>query len=102
MVTMLLTACFDKQSTTDTQANASSSDSVAAETQVDSQETGEGYDPYAVENRYNIGSEMFEKQSGVDYGTLLKDYLIIRRLPVITSKSISLYRQAMTRIKPIL
>ncbi|MBQ3285009.1 MAG: hypothetical protein IJH40_05125 [Ruminococcus sp.] len=73
MVTLMLTACSGKQNITDTQANASSSDSVAAETQVDSQETGEGYDPYVVENRYDIGSEMFEKQSGVDYGTLLKD-----------------------------
>ena len=51
MVTMVLTACSGKRSTTDTQANASSSDSVAAKTQADSQENGEDYDPYAAENR---------------------------------------------------
>lgn len=70
---LLLTACSNTQSTSGSQANSSSSDSVAAQTQADSRENGEGYDPYAAENRYDVGSEMFEKQSGVDYGSLLKD-----------------------------
>jgi enterochelin esterase-like enzyme len=30
-------------------------------------------DPYATENRYDFGSEMFEKRENVDYGTVLKD-----------------------------
>ena len=31
------------------------------------------HDPYATENRYDIPEEMFQKHSGTDYGTLLKD-----------------------------
>lgn len=30
-------------------------------------------DPYATENRYDIGDTMFEKHGGVDYGTVQKD-----------------------------
>ena len=30
-------------------------------------------DPYAIENRYDIGDEMFKKSDGVDYGTVQKD-----------------------------
>ena len=66
---MLLTACSGKQSTAETQTAASTPDSAA----VGSQDNGGSYDPYAVANRYDVGSEMFEKQSGVDYGTLQKD-----------------------------
>lgn len=69
---MLLTACSGKQRT-DAQKNVATSDSVATGTQADVQKGGEGYDPYAVENRYDVDAEMFEKQSGVDYGTLQKD-----------------------------
>ncbi len=66
---MMLTGCSGKQSTAETKATASTPDSAA----VDSQDNGGSYDPYAVANRYDVGSEMFEKQSGVDYGTLQKD-----------------------------
>ena len=69
---MLLTACSGKHSS-NTQRNIATSDSIAAGTQADVQKGGEGYDPYAVENRYDVDPEMFEKQSGVDYGTLQKD-----------------------------
>lgn len=31
------------------------------------------FDPYAIESRYDIGDEMFEKRDGVDYGTVEKD-----------------------------
>ena len=31
------------------------------------------HDPYSVENRYDISDSYFEKKSGVDYGTVLKD-----------------------------
>ncbi|MBR2589856.1 MAG: hypothetical protein IKE65_02930 [Clostridia bacterium] len=58
---IFLSACAGKQTETDTQTtgtvNGKSGD----------------YSPYATENRYDIDSEMFEKQSGVDYGTLLQD-----------------------------
>lgn len=30
-------------------------------------------DVYAVENRYDVGAELFDKRSGVNYGTVLKD-----------------------------
>ena len=30
-------------------------------------------DPYATENRYDIGDDMFEERDGVDYGTVRKD-----------------------------
>lgn len=66
---MLLTACSGNQSTAETKATASTPDSAA----VGSQDNGGSYDPYAVANRYDVGSEIFEKQSGVDYGTLQKD-----------------------------
>ena len=69
---VLLTACSGKQSS-NTQKNVATSDSIAAGTQPDVQKSGKGYDPYAVENRYDVDAEMFEKQSGVDYGTLQKD-----------------------------
>ncbi len=66
---MLLSACSGKQSTAETQTTASTTDSA-----VTAQQNNSGsYDPYAVANRYDVGSEMFEKQSGVDYGTLQKD-----------------------------
>ena len=66
---MLLTACSGKQSTAETQTTASTTDSA-----VTAQQNNSGsYDPYAVANRYDVGSEMFEKQSGVDYGTLQKN-----------------------------
>lgn len=68
-----LSACSGKQSTSDIQTNTSSSDSAVFGTQGDSQENGEGNDPYAADNRYDVAFEMFEKQSGTDYGTLLKD-----------------------------
>lgn len=31
------------------------------------------FDPYAIQNQYDIGEEMFEKRDDVDYGTILKD-----------------------------
>lgn len=32
-----------------------------------------GHNYYAVENRYDVGDEMFQKRENVDYGTVLKD-----------------------------
>ncbi|MBQ9679724.1 MAG: hypothetical protein IJV48_03455 [Ruminococcus sp.] len=64
---VLMTACANTQST---DPNSSSADSAPA-TQGAADDGG--YDPYAVENRYDIDEEMFEKRGGVDYGTLLKD-----------------------------
>jgi len=52
--------------------NTDSSDPTAADGTKKSSDSA-GYDPYAVENRYDIPEEMFQKRSGVDYGTLLKD-----------------------------
>ena len=65
---VLLSACSKNQNAGETTAvesaatasNSATSDSAA-------------YDPYAVKNRYDIPEEMFQKRSGVDYGTLLKD-----------------------------
>ncbi len=36
-------------------------------------EDNAAFDPYAYENRYDIADKLFEKQSGVDYGTVVKD-----------------------------
>ena len=52
--------------------NTDSSDPTAADGTKKSSDSA-GHDPYAVENRYDIPEEMFQKRSGVDYGTLLKD-----------------------------
>ena len=52
--------------------NTDSSQATAADSTKKASDSA-GYDPYAVENRYDIPEEMFQKRDGVDYGTLLKD-----------------------------
>lgn len=65
---VLMTACVNNQ-TTDT--NSSTTDSTSA--MKGAADSDDSYDPYSVENHYDINKEMFEKHDGVDYGTLLKD-----------------------------
>lgn len=65
---VLLSACSKNQNageTTAVESAATASNSATSDSA--------GYDPYAVENRYDIPEEMFQKRSGVGYGTLLKD-----------------------------
>lgn len=62
-MSILLSACGGAK---DAQAKASTT---AAQTKA----ADGSFDPYAVENVYNIDKKMFEKQSGVDYGTMLED-----------------------------
>lgn len=64
---MLLLTLFGCQS----QQSSSSSQSALSKTTSDS--AAADFDPYAIENRYDIGDEMFEKRDGVDYGTVQKD-----------------------------
>ncbi|MEE0874813.1 MAG: cyclophilin-like fold protein [Ruminococcus sp.] len=62
---LTLFGCQSQQSSTSNPTAVSdkaTSDSSAAE-----------FDPYATENRYDIGDEMFKKRGGVDYGTVHKD-----------------------------
>lgn len=61
-----LSACSQNRSATPTQAST--------EATADQQQSStDSSDPYATENRYDIPAEMFERQSGVDYGKLDKD-----------------------------
>lgn len=69
MTGLFLTACSGEQKDESAQTEAVSAETAASGSAV----TDGGYDPYVVQNRYDVGAEMFEKQSGVDYGTLLKD-----------------------------
>ena len=76
---LLLTACSSRKTveteipeTAASTESAVSTELAAAETESASL-TPTGFDPYAAENRYDIPQDMFEKRSGVDYGTLLKD-----------------------------
>lgn len=63
--TVLLTACANTQN--------ADSDPAAADS-VKTTVVGDGdFDPYTVANRYDVGADMFEKRSDVDYGTLLQD-----------------------------
>lgn len=64
----------DTQPAAETKGAAAPSATQAAEENQSAAQTGtEGFDPYAVANRYDVGAEMFQRQDGVDYGTLLKD-----------------------------
>lgn len=65
---LLLTACTNAQSD-NSNLPASSNDNTSKNSVADENSN----DPYAVENRYDVSKEMFEKQDGVDYGTLVKD-----------------------------
>ena len=62
---VLMTACANTQNADTDPATA---DSVITTVVADGD-----FDPYSVANRYDVGAEMFEKRSDVDYGTLLKD-----------------------------
>ena len=55
------------------QSQQSSSSSQSALSNATSDSAAGNFDPYAIENRYDIGDEMFEKRDGVDYGTVKKD-----------------------------
>ena len=63
-----MTACANTQSADPIRSTTDSADTTKGEIV-----SGGGYDPYAIENRYDIGDEIFEKRDGVDYGTLIKD-----------------------------
>ena len=52
---------------------ACGSNSSANQQSTETQSNTVNHDPYATENRYDIPEEMFQKHSGTDYGTLLKD-----------------------------
>lgn len=65
---VLMTACANTQSADPIRSTTDSADTTKGEIV-----SGGGYDPYAIENRYDIGDEIFEKRDGVDYGTLIKD-----------------------------
>ena len=62
---VLMTACANTQN--------ADTDPATADSVIAAPVSEGGYDPYAVANRYDVGAEMFEKRSDVDYGTLLKD-----------------------------
>ena len=64
---LLMTACGKKQSAEITHSKSNSS---AYKGSADKDESDS---PYAVENRYDIPEERFEKRDGTDYGKLLKD-----------------------------
>lgn len=75
---IILTACNSEQSrnertapTVQAAATITTTDSISA--RKGAADNNGSYDPYAVENRYDISEETFEKRDGVDYGTLLKD-----------------------------
>ena len=68
IASMLLPAMLGCQS-----QQSSSSNLTAASGTATSDSYTADLDPYAVENRYDIGDEMFEKRGDVDYGTVQKD-----------------------------
>ena len=63
--TVLMTACANTQN--------ADSDPAAADSVITTVVADGDFDPYSVANRYDVGAEMFEKRSDVNYGTLLKD-----------------------------
>ena len=64
--TFALSACTNAQNSEIIETTSESSTS-----KTDADDTN--YDPYSVENRYDIPDSYFEKKSGVDYGTVQKD-----------------------------
>ena len=66
--TCFLSACSNAQNSNNDNAAASGKSKSEATTADEA-----GYDPYSVENKYDIPDSYFEKKSGVDYGTVLKD-----------------------------
>ena len=66
--TCFLSACSNTQNSNTDNATASGKSKSEATTADEA-----GYDPYSVENKYDIPDSYFEKKSGVDYGTVLKD-----------------------------
>ena len=52
---------------------SSNADPTTAPNKATSDSAAGNFDPYAIENRYDIDDEMFEKRDGVDYGTVQKD-----------------------------
>lgn len=81
LCTLFLVACAKAPEREPTDADTRAAETTASVTQAPSANTQnateatekEVFDPYAVENRYDIPSEMFEKRAGTDYGTLLTD-----------------------------
>ncbi|MCR4610304.1 MAG: hypothetical protein K5644_00240 [Lachnospiraceae bacterium] len=68
-----LSACSSSQWATKKETNTSSSNNDSIKSQTTTNNNTPSNDPYATENRYDVSSEMFEKQNGVNYGTLIKD-----------------------------
>ena len=64
--TFVFSACTNAQNN---DAKGTTSDSSTSKTDADDT----NYDPYSVENRYDIPDSYFEKKSGVDYGTVQTD-----------------------------
>ncbi|HCA04470.1 MAG TPA: hypothetical protein DEO32_01085 [Ruminococcaceae bacterium] len=62
--TIVLSACAAPQSSQNRTIQSSQSSATVSEAE---------FNPYGVENRYDIGNEMFEKRGDVDYGTVEKD-----------------------------
>lgn len=75
-ITAILTAALAMSACSNTQPHKKTSDESAITTaREQSGATGDEakIDLYAIENRYDIGDEMFEKRGDVDYGTVQKD-----------------------------
>ena len=68
-------ACASSQTAPEQNASTSTIPPVVSETSAATEDTdtSSGYDPYAIENHYDISEDMFEKRDDVDYGTILKD-----------------------------
>lgn len=64
----LLSACTNAHNSTPDSTTASDNSTSKAATADEA-----GYDPYSVENKYDIPDSYFEKKDGVDYGTVKKD-----------------------------
>lgn len=68
IITILTCALFMSACT-----NANSNNLDVSQGNNNSVKKANDFNPYSVENRYDISKEMFEKHEGVDYGTLVKD-----------------------------
>lgn len=70
---LLIGACFLSACTNAPNSNSNSTTPTGNSAQKSATADEAGYDPYSVENKYDIPDSYFEKKSGVDYGTVLKD-----------------------------
>lgn len=70
-----LSACASSPTPTDQSLSSDiiQEDGSESTTSAESNESTSVYDPYAIENHYDISEELFEKRDDVDYGTIEKD-----------------------------